>query len=264
MSTSFRVSDSNMSNRIKYTREVLEPLVKQATSVAQVARLLGIPLQGGSHSHLSRTIKKHGFDTSHFTGQGHMKGKVSDRRKAPEEILVNGYTRRGDCKKLRRALLASGRAMQCVRCPVTMEYNGGPIVLEIDHVNNDWTDNRLENLQFMCPNCHSQKTKTDGSRIKFLKQIAKPVKAIIVKTEPKASNPDWRHQPRPNTRKVERPTRDELARLVWLHTAQHLSERFGVSDTMIAKWCRYYEIDKPTRGYWAKRAVGQSHEQALG
>lgn len=41
-------------------------------------------------------------------------------------------------------------------CPVVDEWLGQPITLQLDHVNGGPTDNRLENLRFLCPNCHAQ------------------------------------------------------------------------------------------------------------
>jgi len=46
-------------------------------------------------------------------------------------------------------------------------------------------------------------------------------------------------------------TKDELERLVWSVPAVQLAKRFGVSDTLIKKWCREMGIDKPGPGYWA-------------
>jgi len=40
---------------------------------------------------------------------------------------------------------------------------GKTLSLELDHINGINNDNRLENLRFLCPNCHSQTT-TYGSR----------------------------------------------------------------------------------------------------
>lgn len=41
-------------------------------------------------------------------------------------------------------------------CTVRSEWLGNKITLQIDHINGEPTDNRLENLRIVCPNCHTQ------------------------------------------------------------------------------------------------------------
>lgn len=154
---------------IKYSKELLEPLVAKSFSVSQVAKELGLPITGGAHTHLSKVIKRLNLDTSHFLGQAIMRGKASCKKKTPEEILIKrtGVTKRAESFRLKRALLESGVELKCKKCLITDSYNQQPITLQVDHINNDWMDDRKENLQFLCPNCHSQKTSKDGSKDKF-------------------------------------------------------------------------------------------------
>ena len=53
---------------------------------------------------------------------------------------------------------------KCAICGI-VEWNGKNISLELDHINGENNDNKLENLRFLCPNCHSQ-TITYGSKNK--------------------------------------------------------------------------------------------------
>ena len=43
---------------------------------------------------------------------------------------------------------------KCSRCDLS-EWQGEPLVLEMDHINGVRTDNRLDNCRLLCPNCHS-------------------------------------------------------------------------------------------------------------
>jgi hypothetical protein len=78
-----------------------------------------------------------------------------------EELLVVGRrTSRGHLKsRLKKEGLKEDR---CERCGIT-EWLGRPLSMELRHVNGDRHDNRLPNLEILCPNCHSQ-TETWGGR----------------------------------------------------------------------------------------------------
>ncbi len=148
----------------KYTIEDLESAVAESYSVMEVMRKLGLKMAGGSHSHLSRKIRKLNIDTAHFTGQVHNKGKVANNRLTTAQVLVllpEGSPRTRH-SQLKRAMLDSGVEYECAKC-FLVDWNDLPIVLEVDHVNGEWLDNRIENLRFLCPNCHSQCTDTNRS-----------------------------------------------------------------------------------------------------
>jgi hypothetical protein len=88
-----------------------------------------------------------------------------NRKQFIEKILVKGDTyRNGHIKKM---LYHYGiKNPVCEECGIGLIWQEKPLVLELHHVNGDNTDNRLENLQILCPNCHSQ---TDNHRAKSRK-----------------------------------------------------------------------------------------------
>lgn len=246
--------------RNRYTKEMLEPIVKASTTMAQVCRTVGLTPSTGSQSYLRTRINDFDIDTSHFNKRAWNLGRTGFRLKAPEAILVAGYNQRPNAKLTRRAMIAVGMSYQCVKCGNDGYWNGEPLTLEVDHINNDWSDNRRENVQFMCPNCHGQKTGVDGSKSKRCVTFSRPI-CIPAKTKVMA-DPHWRTRLHPERRKVVRPNEDTLRAMVWQTPATILAAQLGVSDVMIGKWCRQYGIPRPSRGYWAKMVRSTGHDPA--
>jgi hypothetical protein len=78
-----------------------------------------------------------------------------------EALLVVG--RRTNRSHLKIRLVQEGlKQDRCEACGIT-EWRGGALSMHLHHVNGDGSDNRLENIVFLCPNCHSQ-TDTYGGR----------------------------------------------------------------------------------------------------
>jgi transposase-like protein len=72
-----------------------------------------------------------------------------------EQLLVVNLTpgARGNVK---HRLIASGLKKPCCEGCGIEDWRGRPLTLALHHVNGDGCDDRLENLQLLCPNCHSQ------------------------------------------------------------------------------------------------------------
>ncbi len=87
-----------------------------------------------------------------------------------DRLLAGSCRDRGHLK--RRLLKAGLLVQQCGQCGL-IDWRGRPLALELHHLNGDGQDNRLENLQLLCPNCHSQ-TDTWGGRNKRRTRLPTP------------------------------------------------------------------------------------------
>lgn len=140
----------------RWTDEQLRTAVASSTSYAGVIRTLGLIAAGGNYDHVRRRMRELSLDTAHFTGQGWNVGRKFDPRPSTSlaEILVaNRWT--GSHKLKKRLFLAGLRKPQCELCDWAERSMDGRIPVELDHINGDRNDNRLENLRILCPNCHA-------------------------------------------------------------------------------------------------------------
>lgn len=146
--------------------EALRTAVAAADSMAEVLRLLGLPVNTTGRRHLRQSLAEVRPATGHFKGQGHYRGSVSPHRKTAEAILRRSPdgSARTRTKLLDRALREAGVPYVCGGCGTGDVWRGRRLVLEIDHVNGDRLDNRRENLRYLCPSCHSQTATFAGGR----------------------------------------------------------------------------------------------------
>ena len=180
-------------------------------------RYLGKDPSSGMHTRIKRMILLHDIDTSHFTGQGWNKGNISYKS---DEVFAEGSKRsRGVVRGyvIRDHLIP----YKCAFCGNTGEWQGKPMALELDHINGIHNDHRLENLRFLCPNCHAITDTYCGKNIKKKNSQNRESK----NTTPKES-----------TRQI--PEAKDLGLLSARMTLTGIARYYGVSPSTIERWCK--------------------------
>lgn len=144
--------------RYKHTKEELENAVKKSLAIAGVCRELNIKACGGNYKTLHHKFNEWGIDTSHFTGSAWNQGKkFTPFGKTYDlvDVLIENSPYKNTNSLKKRLFKENIKTKQCELCQLT-EWNGKEITLELEHINGNNSDNRLCNLQILCPNCHSQ------------------------------------------------------------------------------------------------------------
>jgi len=110
--------------------------------------------------HSTACQKRFGFARCTWTAAAQRGDVVSRPQAMPVELLLTGRRSRTHVKgRLIRAGLLDSSG--CGRCGISTSL-GEPLVLELHHINGDGRDNRIENLELLCPNCHSQTENFSG------------------------------------------------------------------------------------------------------
>jgi len=139
-----------------WTEKQLRKAVKESKSIRQVLRGLNLKMAGGNYAQIKKYLKLYKINTEHFTGQGWNKGMQGIGK--PLIKLKDILVRNSDFQsfKLKKRLFSENiKPQHCEICGWKERSKDGRLPLELDHINGESGDNRLENLRVLCPNCHS-------------------------------------------------------------------------------------------------------------
>ena len=253
-------------------KQELEQIVKKSFSYADVCRALEVPPKGSYYTTIKKLIK--GLDISHFNKGAWNKGrkiKSTYYQKAPiQQVLIENspHTNSG---KLRIRLIKEGlKENKCEICGCTES-------LELHHINGNHQDNRLENLQILCANCHRKTNNFRGKGIRAHKAASewfisdeeveqrhqmklekRRVPEYLRKVTPILPKicPSCGKEFKPSDRKQEycspecyhnkNDNRPDIITLLKAFKEYNnfvkVGKHFGVTDNAVRKWCKLYKL----------------------
>lgn len=173
-----------MENKIyKLTDIEFIDLVKSSLNISEVLFKLGYSTKGNSwgYSQVKQRMTDLNLSGSDFRGKSAIIENNQKKKISHEKLFCKNskHSRR----ILRKHIIENNLLpYKCAICG-TKEWQGKTLSLELDHINGEHNDNRLINLRFLCPNCHSQTT-TYGSRNQKLTEskyeITQELKDLVI------------------------------------------------------------------------------------
>lgn len=215
---------------MKIDKVSLQKLVDSSSNRKELLDKLGVTISGNNYKKLDKLIKEYQIDIkdSFLNSKKHLN--------SDEIFTINSsYTR-----SIRDKLFSENlKEYRCEKCKRT-EWEGEPIPLEVHHINGNHNDNRLENLQILCPNCHALTDNYKGKNQKRCKNKYSYVHICSKCGKPLASSSATLciECYAKSRRKVNRPSKEELFELIKTKSFTEIGKIYNVSDNAIRKWCK--------------------------
>jgi len=225
----------------KIPKEEFARLVASSNTISEILKYVGMENKGGNYKTIKNRCIEEKVDISHIAlGVGSNKGRKFNAKKKPlSQVLTqnSSYARH----YLKKRLVNEGLLKyECSCCGNNGVWLGKIITLQLEHKNGIHNDNRIENLCFLCPNCHSQTSTFSGKNKQYHAKRHNCDECGCVTTKNK--NNKCLKCSCKKRRKFE-VSKEQLMDDVSKMPMTKIGVKYGVSDNAIRKRCKILGIE---------------------
>lgn len=238
----------------KLSDESFIELVENSKSIKDVLCFFNMQNKGNNFLTVKTRIQEMNLTTDHFLSRieaSNLTRTLSLERFKNEWLLENSDKSRFNLKKylLKFKLLD----YVCDKCGNIGEWMGDRIILQLEHINGVSNDNRIENLCFLCPNCHSQTPTYAGKKNKKT-NVDKKYYSCDCGGDKKCKNSKRcvKCNGGNQSTKITWPNIEYFEKNLWKKPTTIIAQELGVSDKAVEKYIKKLGLTKPPRGYWSK------------
>lgn len=212
----------------QFTPSELQQLLDESNGYSDVLRKVGMNPKGSNPNTLKKIIEEYNLNTDKMDANRkklyqqdailtHQKNTIP----LTEIIIKNKYPNYSSNKLLKRLVKEGYKEYKCEICGIN-EWMGKPISLQLHHKDGNHWNNLINNLCFLCPNCHSQTDNYSGKSSRNKGNKKNETKNINVYNIPIS--------------------RKELKQKIRTIPFTTIGKEFGVTDNAIRKWCKKYQL----------------------
>ena len=222
----------------KYSDEQIKEILKDAISFSDVLRKFGYEsITTGNYKLVKGILKNRQIEVPIYNYFKEFNN--FNRKKSIEELFINDST--VNRQHLKNIIIKDKLIdYKCDKCGNNGEWQNEKLILQLEHKNGDTYDNRLENLSFLCPNCHSQTSTFSGRNSKRFKKEKTDRRCKCGKEISSTAFMCISCNSKEN-RKVDRPDYEILMKEINESSQNKVAKKYGVSWRTIRKWRINYE-----------------------
>ena len=144
-----------MVKRLEFTEEQVKVAIANSSSTKEFLIALGMKVNNGNYRKAAEICFKHNLVVPKSTPSEQSRSVSNFNKLSDEEYFRDGVLRNGQGLK-KRLIQDHGFIDVCSECGQEPFWNGKPLTLQVDHIDGNRFNNKIDNLRILCGHCHSQ------------------------------------------------------------------------------------------------------------